>query len=63
MQLLDDSDINELDVLEESITEDNQERVKGMHFTIYPDGKKVEAKFPEGTSLKIYGITSLISQT
>jgi hypothetical protein len=42
MQLLDDSDINELDVLEESNTEDNHESVKGMHFTIYHDGKKVE---------------------
>jgi hypothetical protein len=49
MQLLDDSDINELEALEESNTDKNQESVKGTHFTIYHNGNKVETKWQSAT--------------
>jgi hypothetical protein len=49
MQLLDDSYINELDALEESNTDENQESVKRTHFTIYHDGNKVETKWQSTT--------------
>jgi len=49
MQLLDDSDINESDALEEGNTDENEECVKGTHFTIYHDGNKVETNWQSAT--------------